>query len=86
MGELHAISQAPLCLVLIFLNEQRQMTEWWEVYATSIFLHVLENEMENMVSTAHCPSIYESFNLKISEEGHCPSQAKMKNVPLKKKL
>lgn len=42
--------------------------------------------METVLSTAHCPSIYESFKLETSEEGHCPSQEKMKNVLLKKTL
>lgn len=54
----HKQSQVPLCLVFIFLNEERDDREQLKVDAISIFLHVLENETENMASITNCSSVY----------------------------
>lgn len=58
MGEQMQSLKSPCVLFSFFKRTEKDDREWLKVYTISIFLHALENKMENMVSITHCSSIY----------------------------
>lgn len=58
MGEQMQSLRSPCVLFSIFKRTEKDDREGLKVYAISIFLHALENKIENMVSITHCSSIY----------------------------